>query len=272
MRPRSWAGCSSLRNTWRMKGTQEHHYMAYLAGYFLPAVFHVLWFIHTYGQFDLQILVGARLGHSHLMEFWLLGAVRSWVEDNLHSNEKRQQKARLHKYLISSCATFRNTNLCLQRLVIMFFLFFFWKWKTKVSQGRETEQCFALSPRRGGLISLCWVKELSCLPANAAAVGDQRALSQTKVTVTTGTSEAPLPERKHVTPPSLTVYHNNLTPQESTGWRTNQGFCFLKSFKVNVQRLEMFKDWKSDKREYISVGFCSNTSIMRKYQNEKRLL
>lgn len=125
MRPRSWAGCSSLRNTWRMKGTQEHHYMAYLAGYFLPAVFHVLWFIHTYGQFDLQILVGARLGHSHLMEFWLLGAVRSWVEDNLHSNEKRQQKARLHKYLISSCATFRNTNLCLQRLVIMFFFCFF---------------------------------------------------------------------------------------------------------------------------------------------------
>lgn len=155
---------------------------------------------------------------------------------------------------------------------LCFFFFFFWKWKTKVSQGRETEQCFALSPRRGGLISLCWVKELSCLPANAAAVGDQRALSQTKVTVTTGTSEAPLPERKHVTPPSLTVYHNNLTPQESTGWRTNKGFCFLKSFKVNVQRLEMFKDWKSDKREYISVGFCSNTSIMRKYQNEKRLL
>lgn len=35
----------------------------------LPAVFHVLWFVHTYGQFDLEILVRAGLGHSHFMEF-----------------------------------------------------------------------------------------------------------------------------------------------------------------------------------------------------------
>lgn len=43
--------------------------MASLAQCLLPAVFHVLWFVHTYGQFDPQILVRARLGHSHLMEF-----------------------------------------------------------------------------------------------------------------------------------------------------------------------------------------------------------
>lgn len=42
--------------------------MAYLGAHLLPAVFHVLWFVHTYGQFDPQILVRARLGHGHLME------------------------------------------------------------------------------------------------------------------------------------------------------------------------------------------------------------
>lgn len=51
----------------RHTGTRGH--TAYLAAYHLPTVFHVLWFVHTYGQFDLQILVGARLGHGHLMEF-----------------------------------------------------------------------------------------------------------------------------------------------------------------------------------------------------------
>lgn len=65
-----------------MKGTR--HYMVYLAACLLPAVFHVLWFVHTDGQFDPEILVGASLGDSHLMELGLLGAVRSWVEDNLH--------------------------------------------------------------------------------------------------------------------------------------------------------------------------------------------
>lgn len=53
-----------------------------------PAVFHVLGFVHTYGQFDLEILVRARLGHSHLVKFWLFGAVGSWVEDDLHSKQK----------------------------------------------------------------------------------------------------------------------------------------------------------------------------------------
>lgn len=49
----------------------------------LPTVFHVLWFVHANGQFDLQVLVGARLCHSHLMELRLLGAVGGWVEDDL---------------------------------------------------------------------------------------------------------------------------------------------------------------------------------------------
>lgn len=51
----------------RHTGTRGN--MDYLAVYLLPAMFHVLWFVHTYSQFDLQILVGARLSHSHLMEF-----------------------------------------------------------------------------------------------------------------------------------------------------------------------------------------------------------
>lgn len=82
-----------------MKGTQERHYMPSLAVRLLPAVFHVLWFVHTYGQFDPQILVGACLGHGHLVELGLLGAVRSWMQDNLHSNKKRQHQIRLHNYV-----------------------------------------------------------------------------------------------------------------------------------------------------------------------------
>ena len=40
----------------------------HMAASLLPAVFHVLWFVHTYGQFDLEILVGASFGHGHLVE------------------------------------------------------------------------------------------------------------------------------------------------------------------------------------------------------------
>lgn len=47
----------------RRTGTQ-----GYMAACHLPTMLHVLWFVHTYGQFDLQILVRACLGHSHLME------------------------------------------------------------------------------------------------------------------------------------------------------------------------------------------------------------
>lgn len=63
--------------------------------------------------------------------------------------------------LISSCATFSNTNWCVYKgLVIMCvcITFFFESERYKVSQGRETEQGFALPPRRGGLISLCRVE------------------------------------------------------------------------------------------------------------------
>lgn len=80
-----------------MEGKQERcismcGYMASTAGYHLPTVFHVLWFVHSYGQFDLQILVRASLGYSHLMKFWLLGAIRSWVEDNLPDQKKKKGK------------------------------------------------------------------------------------------------------------------------------------------------------------------------------------
>lgn len=56
-----------------------------------PAVLHVLWLVHTYGQFDLEILVRASLGHGHLMELRLLGAVGCRVEDNLRSKEKKNK-------------------------------------------------------------------------------------------------------------------------------------------------------------------------------------
>lgn len=52
-----------------------------------PAVFHVLGFVHPYGQFDLQILVRTCLSDSHLMKFWLFGAVGSWMEDDLQSQQ-----------------------------------------------------------------------------------------------------------------------------------------------------------------------------------------
>lgn len=57
----------------------------------LPTMLHVLWLVHAYGEFDPQILVGAGLGHGHLVELRLLGAVGSRVEDDLHAH--RQMKS-----------------------------------------------------------------------------------------------------------------------------------------------------------------------------------
>lgn len=94
-----------------MEGKQERcismcGYMAYTAGCHSPTVFHVLWFVHSYGQFDLQILVRASLGHSHLMKFWLLGAIRSWVEDNLaRPRKKKERKWKLHSESLQSNRT-----------------------------------------------------------------------------------------------------------------------------------------------------------------------
>lgn len=51
-------------------------------------MFHVLGFVHPYGEFDLQILVRTRLGYSHFMKFRLFGAVGSWVKDDLHAKQK----------------------------------------------------------------------------------------------------------------------------------------------------------------------------------------
>lgn len=85
---------------------------------------------------------------------------------------------------------------------------FFWKWRIWSESGQRdtTEQlCCASLKRMSNVSALSW--EEACLPANAAAVGDQRALSQAKVNATTGTSE----ERQA---PSFTIHHSNLTPLE----------------------------------------------------------
>lgn len=74
--------------------------MFYLVVGLLPAVFHVLWFVHAHSQFDLEILVGASLGHGHLMELRLFGAVWCRVEDNLHSKETTKCKTHLLMRLI----------------------------------------------------------------------------------------------------------------------------------------------------------------------------
>ena len=52
-------------------------------------MFHVLWFVHANGQFDLEIVVGAGLGQSHLVQLRRLGAVGSRVKDDLRSKTKQ---------------------------------------------------------------------------------------------------------------------------------------------------------------------------------------
>lgn len=49
----------------------------------LPTMLHVLWFVHTNSQFDLEVTVWTAFSHRHLMELTLLGTVGSWVENNL---------------------------------------------------------------------------------------------------------------------------------------------------------------------------------------------
>lgn len=54
----------------------------------IPASLHVLRLVHANSQFDLQVLVWAGLGHSHLMQLRLLWTVRGRVKDNLINNQK----------------------------------------------------------------------------------------------------------------------------------------------------------------------------------------
>lgn len=145
---------------------------------------HVLWFVHTYGQFDLQILVRARLGHCHLMELWLLGAVRSWVEDDLHSDKIEDSTAGLSRswiFGLGSCSAALLVYLC--ELAISIYLTVFESGKERA---RDIAGLCSASPKRKPNLSLLSREEAS-FPANVAAVGDQRALSQAKVNTTTGT-------------------------------------------------------------------------------------
>lgn len=48
-----------------------------------PAVLHVGRFVHTHGQFDLQLGILAVLGHQHAVEVGLLGPVGGGVQDHL---------------------------------------------------------------------------------------------------------------------------------------------------------------------------------------------
>lgn len=76
------------------KGIETPQAYTHPAAY-LPAVFHILGFVHANGQFDPEVLVGASLGQGHLMEFRLLRAVRSRVEDNLQIKQiKKKQEVK----------------------------------------------------------------------------------------------------------------------------------------------------------------------------------
>lgn len=81
------------------KGIENPQASTHPAAY-LPAVFHILGFVHANGQFDPEVLVGASLGQGHLMEFRLLGAVWSRVEDNLQIKQKKKKTKRWKKKLL----------------------------------------------------------------------------------------------------------------------------------------------------------------------------
>lgn len=55
---------------------------------YTPASLHVLGLVHANSQFNLQVLVWAGLGHSHLMQLRLLWTVRGRVKDNLINNQR----------------------------------------------------------------------------------------------------------------------------------------------------------------------------------------
>lgn len=82
-----------------------------------PAVFHVLGFVHPYGQLDLQILVGTRLGHSHLMKFRLFGAVGSRVEDDLHSKQKDTATISVSKVTLSVSIVYVDLIICILKSI-----------------------------------------------------------------------------------------------------------------------------------------------------------
>ncbi len=54
-------------------------------GCHLPTVLHVLWFVHTDSQFDLQV-IWATFSNSHFMELTLFGTVGCWMQYNLESH------------------------------------------------------------------------------------------------------------------------------------------------------------------------------------------
>lgn len=124
-----WISKGKMMENGRRTGTRGQ-----MTACHLPTMLHVLWFVHTYGQFDLQILVRARLGHSHLVELWLLGTVRSWVEDDLHSDITKDNTADLSRswiFDLGSCSA--ALLVYLQELAISIYL-------TVFESGRESER------------------------------------------------------------------------------------------------------------------------------------
>lgn len=187
-----WISKGKMMENVRRTGTR-----GYKTACHLPTMLHVLWFVHTYGQFDLQILVRARLGHSHLVELWLLGTVRSWVEDDLHSDIRKANTAGLSRswiFDLGSCSICRSWQLA-----------FIWQF---LKRERETEQGFAPHPQRGSLISPCWVERKPAFLPTLLQWEIKEPCHKPRSTPQQG--------RLWGTQDS-TVYHSNLTPAR---WRT----------------------------------------------------
>lgn len=56
-----------------------------------PAVLHVGGFVHTDGQFDLQLRVLAVLGDDHPVELRLLRPVGGWIHDHLRGGGAKRR-------------------------------------------------------------------------------------------------------------------------------------------------------------------------------------
>lgn len=202
MRPQDLRGLDSWwqdGGKWKAQRTARGHMVAA----HLPTMLHVLWLVHAYGQFDPQVLVGAGLCHGHLVELWLLGAVGSRMEDDLHGSEPNRDDVRqLHPScsskpapLLLFAASAGNYNLsdcCAESEK--------WEWGGEGAAGAAAAGWWWCGGGRGGSSAspqrkpnLCALTgEEDCFPASAAAaaaLGDQRALSQAKVDATTLSEE-----------------------------------------------------------------------------------
>lgn len=182
MRPRSWKGLEFYKKHMvKWKGTQEHHHITLDSAPLTRSVSCSVVCPYVWPAWSSDPGRGMPWSQSSCGVLtawgcWESGGGQPALEWKKESKRKSANSMNYQcsypggESLISSCATFSNTDLYVCKggwwlWVSVLFFCFHSKWKTKVSQGggkikQKTEQCFALPPRRGGLISLCWVKEL----------------------------------------------------------------------------------------------------------------